>query len=287
MNNNLRAGLIMVAAMLMLSLNDAAIKHTGERLDVGQILMLRGIIVMFIFAIALRASRLPLFSAALKDRWTLIRGGFEVAATVCFLSGLVLLPLGVASALVFASPIFTTIVARPLTGERVGAWRWLAVIMGFCGTVLITRPWSADWSIAMLLPIAAAVFVAGRDIVTRYIGTGQSSLHVALVTATLVTLGGVIMAPWRWQPVDPASLGWISLCGVLIAGAYFSLITAFRSGDLSFVAPLKYVALVFAIGLGALIWDERLSLVQIIGVVSVSASGLLLFAVERRRVNHD
>ncbi len=283
MNSNLRAGAIMLFAMVMLSFNDAVIKYAGERLGVGQMLMFRGLMVMAIFAVAIRVAGLSLWSRQMIERWSLARGALEIGATLTFLSGLVRLPLAVAATLVFTSPLFITLLAGPLLGERVGWRRWLAVLLGFVGAVLITRPWSADWSWAMLLPLIAAVFVAGRDICTRYISNSQSSLYVAFMTAALVTLGGIGYAPFDWRPVEPAALAWIGLCAMLLAAAYFALITAFRSGELSFIAPLKYSSLVIAIGLGAWIWDERLRPVQFAGVALVALSGLVIFYRERSR----
>jgi drug/metabolite transporter (DMT)-like permease len=277
MSTNLKAALVMIGAMVMLTFNDAIVKHTGQTLSVGQILLFRGLMVMTIFAVAIRFSKLPLLTRQLGERWTLVRGVFEVSATACFLSGLVLLPLAVASALVFASPLFITLVAGGLLGERVGWRRWLAVLMGFGGTLLITEPWGASWSVALLLPIAAAALVAGRDISTRYISPHQSSLYVAFLTATMVTIGGAVMSLFQWREVTPTSIGWVAVCAVLLSGAYFALITAFRSGELSFIAPLKYVSIIVAIGLGALIWDERLSLLQFAGVGLVIAAGVVIF----------
>src|SRR5690606_13807214 len=144
------------------------------------------------------------------------------------------------------------------------------------------RPFSADFSAAMLLPLAAAALVAGRDLVTRRIGPHQSSLYVALITATMVTVGGAVMSLFSWRPVTAASLAWIALAAVLLSIAYFSLITAFRTGEAAAIAPLKYVSIVIAIILGALIWDERLTSLQFAGVAMVVAAGVIIFYRERR-----
>ncbi len=282
MTHNFRAAGIMLAAMVMLSLNDAVIKHAGATLTVPQMLLFRGLLVMAVFVVALKLSGLPIISRQLVERWTLARGAFEVAATTCFLSGLVLLPLAVASSLGFSSPIFIALLAGPVLGERVGALRWMAMAVGFGGTLLITRPFSADFSAAMLLPVAAAALVAGRDLVTRRIGAHQSSLYVALITATMVTVGGAVMSLFSWRPVTAASLAWIALAAVLLSIAYFSLITAFRTGEAAAIAPLKYVSIVIAIILGALIWDERLTSLQFAGVAMVVAAGVIIFYRERR-----
>lgn len=271
----------MLAAMVMLTFNDAVIKHVGQSLAVGQVLLFRGLMVMAVFAAAIRIAGLPLITRQLGERWTLVRGLFEVAATACFLSGLVLLPLAVASALVFMSPIFITLVAAALPGEHVGWRRWSAVLVGFGGTVLITQPFGASFSLAMLLPIAAAALVAGRDIATRYISAHQSSLYVAFLTAAMVTLGGAVMSLFQWQPVTLTSLGWIAICAILLSGSYFSLITAFRIGEMSFVAPLKYVSIVIAIALGAWIWNERLDVSQLAGVVLIIGAGIAIFVRQR------
>lgn len=283
MNANLRAGVVMIAAMIMLTGNDAVIKHVGQSLAVGQVLLFRGLMVMAIFAVAILASGMPLVSRQLLERWTLVRGAFEVSATACFLSALVLLPLAVASSLVFVSPIFITLVAAVMPGERVGWRRITAVLVGFAGSALITQPWGASFSATMLLPLLAAALVAGRDISTRYISPHQSSLYVAFLTATMVTAGGAVMCLTQWRPVTATALAWIALCALLLSGAYFALITAFRSGELSFVAPLKYVSIVFAIFLGNLLWDESLEPLQLAGVALVVGAGVTIFYRERGR----
>lgn len=273
----------MFGAMIMLTLNDAIVKHIGQSLAVGQVLLLRGLMVMVVFAVAIKVAGLPLVSRQLAERWTLLRGAFEVSATACYLSALVLLPLAVASALIFVSPIFITLAAACLPGEKVGWSRWLAVFVGFFGSLLITRPWGVDFDAFMLLPIAAAALIAGRDIVTRRISQHQSSLYVAFITAAMVTAGGAVMCLFTWRTVTPESLCWIALCAVLLSGAYFSLITAFRTGELSFIAPLKYVSIVIAIALGAWIWNERLAALQLAGVVLVIVAGITILYRERSR----
>jgi drug/metabolite transporter (DMT)-like permease len=285
MHHNLRAAGLMVAAMLMLSFNDAIIKHVSEALGIGQLLFLRGLLVTLIFSAVIKASGRPLLPGAILERWSLTRAVFEAAATLTFVSGLALLPLAINTTLVFTSPVLLTVLAALLLHETVGWRRWLAVVAGFSGILLIARPGDQGWSWAVVLPLTAAVMVACRDIATRYIAADLSSLYVALLTAALVGIAGLLVSAFDWQPIELVSITWLLLSASLLSGAYFCYISAIRLGELSFVAPFSYVSVIASIILGRLIWGDVLSWHTLAGVILIIVSGLFIFYREQRK-NH-
>lgn len=274
--------MIMIVAMNALSFNDAIIKLASDTLSVAQILLLRGMVATAILVLVITVSG-EIFRRGLQfDRWTLLRGLLETGGTLMFVTGLTVLPIGIASTLVFTSPIILTILAAAVLGETVGWWRWSAVIVGFIGVILITHPQEQSWSWQVVWPLLAAGFIAGRDIVTRYIDPRISSLSAAVVSAFCVTVAGALSAPFNWQAVTVDQSVWLALAGVLLCVAYFCYISAIRLGELSFVAPFNYTNIVTAIFLGALIWGDRLVWSHWCGVILIIVSGCLIAYREAR-----
>ncbi|MEM7564597.1 MAG: EamA family transporter, partial [Pseudomonadota bacterium] len=150
--NNLKAALLVTIAMTMITTNDAIVKHITEVFSIGQIIFLRGAVICIIFALVMKARKQTVFNRASLHRWNLLRGLFELCATLLFLTGLSLLPIAVASTLGFSSPIFLALLAGLLLKEKVGRDRWVVILVGFGGVMLITNPFSSDASWAVIFP---------------------------------------------------------------------------------------------------------------------------------------
>jgi hypothetical protein len=176
----------MVASMACFTLNDALVKLLSATLPIGQIMALRGLLVVVGMVVVLRVLKLRI---ALPERWTMVRATLEVGVTFCFLTALSRIPLAEATTIFFAAPVIATGLAALVLGERVGPRRWSAVIAGFIGVFIAAGPrGSADP--AVLLAFLAAVLSALRDLATRRVPPETGSGTVALVTAGCVTLGG-------------------------------------------------------------------------------------------------
>jgi drug/metabolite transporter (DMT)-like permease len=210
-------------------------------------MFLRGIVATGLLLVASRALGDRITVSALFERWSLIRGAVEVTATYLFLTSIKLLPLATASTLLFAAPIFVTALSMPLFGERVGVWRWSAVVAGFVGVVVIAAPGAEGLDVAMAVPIAAAFAVSGRDIVTRFVPATVPSGSVAITSSVCVTLGGLATAPWGWvTPRRPVTSPGSPAPPLLLAVAYSLYVVTIRTGELSFTAPFKYVVILWA-----------------------------------------
>lgn len=272
MSNNVKAALLIVLAMAMISSNDAIVKTASERLSIGQILFIRGALACLILGTIIRLSGRPLFVSSLFSRANLLRASLETAATLCFVTGLSLLPIATASTLVWTSPLLLTLLAAVFLPERVVPARWMAVVLGFAGMLLVTQPFGSQFSMAMTLPLVAALFVAARDIVTRRIDPGLHSFYVTFATLALVTICGDVLSMFTWQPVQVETLSILALSACLLTGGFFTQVTAIRMGELSFISPFAFSGIVAAIILGYLFWNDVPTPLMFTGIALIISS---------------
>ena len=273
--------MLVVAGMSMIASNDAIMKLSSEQLGVGQLLFVRGALAVLLFSAFIRLSGRPLLPHAFYSRWNGIRALCECCATVCFITGLTLLPIATASTLVWVTPMLLTVAAALVLGERVRPGRWFAVLAGFGGVLLVTRPFDEHYTPAMLLPLAAALFITARDLVTRRIDTGLDSLYVVLATLVGVTVAGLCLSLADWRPVSPELVGWLSLSALLLGCGFLSQIVAVRSGELSFIAPFSYSGILVAVLYGYLIWNELPDRLSVAGIALIVGAGMYILTVGR------
>ena len=270
--------------MSMITTNDAIIKHITEVFNVGQIMFLRGALICVIFACVMRMRGQPVFQRRSLHRWSLLRALFELCATLFFLTGLSLLPIAVASTLGFSSPIFLALLAAIVLKEKVGLDRWLIILIGFAGVLLITNPFASGASWAVIFPLVCAFFVALRDIAIRYVPNDLPSTQVAFTNAWVVMIGGGLYSIYQgWGEADLHWYLWFIALGVALYSGYLFLIIGSRLGELSFISPFKYVSILLALLYGYLIWEETPTLTMLAGASIIVISGIILLSSEKRR----
>ncbi len=268
----------MMLGMTLLSSNDVFMKLSSEHLGIGQLLFIRGSLAVAIFSLAMRSTGKPIITKAAFSKWILVRAFCECGATLCFITGLSLLPIATASTLVWTSPIFLTIAATLILKEHVAAVRWWAVFVGFIGVMLVANPGSVDFSLTMLLPLAAAIFIAARDLVTRKLDPSLHSLYVTWTTLVVVTMAGLLISFLDWRPIALTQILWLCASAVLISSAFFLQISAVRLGELSFIAPFSYTGILIAVFYGFVVWEELPGTAMIFGIILIILSGLYILS---------
>lgn len=282
--NNIRAALLVMIAMAMITTNDAIVKHISQVFGIGQIMFIRGLLTCAIFAAVLSYRGQPVFSLRALHRWNLIRGLLELLATLFFLTGLSLLPIATASTLGFSSPIFLALMASLVIRERVGLVRWTVILVGFGGVLLITNPFAASANWAVIFPIVCAVLVALRDLVIRFVPGDIPSLQVAFTNAWIVTLGGGVYSliqGWAFPALD--WYVWFGGLAVAICCGYLFNVMGTRLGELSYVGPFKYTSIVLAFVYGYFIWGNTPTPAMLAGAAVIIVSGIYLITHEKRR----
>ncbi len=270
---NTRAALLVTAAMAAFCVNDAVIKSLSVRVPIGELMAVRGLM-----AILLMLAVLPWLGLRVgpAERFTWLRAAGEVGVTFAFLAALTRLPLGETYTLYFVGPILLTAGAALVFGETVGPRRWLAVIVGFLG-VLVVLGLPSSWQMASGLALGAALLSAIRDLATRRIPANVGSGTVAIVTGVAVALSGALtVVDGSWVALGGTDLGLCALAALGVAGGYTAFVMGLRLGELSFVATLRYSGIPIAMLLGLIGWGEMPGQRMLAGAALIVASGLFI-----------
>lgn len=281
---NLRGALFMSISMAGYTLNDALIKLVLGNMNLGQVLLVRGAFAtVLIVALAWNHRALTMPREILHPMVALRVLG-EAAGTICFVIALAHIPLGNISAILQALPLAVTMGAALFLAEPVGWRRWLAILAGFVGVLIIVRPGFEGFTVFSLLALATVLFAAIRDIATRRIPDHVPSLLVSTATTIAITvIGAALIFPLGgWTPMTGADTGLLAGAAVLLLFGYHFIITAVRVGDISFVAPFRYTALLWAMLAGFVVFAEIPDLPMILGASIIVASGLYTLYRERK-----
>jgi len=279
----MRGVVCMLLGVILLVLNDALIKTLTLGYPVGQLLFLRGLFVIpWVLMLATRAGGLRALRV-INVRGQAWRGACVIAGSFLFVSGLRHLPLADAVAISFTGPLFITAMAPYALGERVGWRRRGAVLAGFVGVLIMARPGGEALQWAVLLPLGAALCGGVRDLITRRIARSETTVSMLFVTTTVVMLAGLATVPLGWAPLDTADLWTFAASGVLVAGAHYLMIEAFRHGEAALVAPFKYSTMVWAVLFGYLFFGDLPDTWTLAGAAVVVFAGLYVLHRETRR----
>jgi drug/metabolite transporter (DMT)-like permease len=214
----------------------------------------------------------------------LLRSTLLMMATICFFGGLRYLPLAEASAIIFLAPIFVVVLSGPLLGERPGRARWIAVITGFIGILILARPGSAIFHPAALLLVVAAVCNALFFVMTRKL-VGENPYTTLFYSAVVGMLGLSLALPWEF---GDSTAGWrealmLLLLGLLAGIGHWLVISAYSMAPASLLTPLAYLQIIWATSYGYLIFDQFPDRWSGLGMAVVVLSGLWLALQERVR----
>jgi drug/metabolite transporter (DMT)-like permease len=281
---NRRGVLAMSAGMASFVSNDALVKFVSQSLPSSQLIFIRGIFAtLLLFAIS-HAMGMTGRIRLLADRKVVLRAALDAFATVTYLTSLFHLPIGNATAINMATPLFITLFAVIAFKEQVGTGRWLAILTGFTGVLLVVQPTGAAFNAYALLCLAGTLLHASRDLTTRVIDKSIPSILVTLSTAIGVTLlAGIWCLFTEWKPASWQQLGLLATASVFLSGGYFLLTVSMRGGEMSLIAPFRYTGLLFALVLGYLVWGDVPNALAWGGIALLVAAGLYVLHGERSR----
>ncbi len=284
----IRAVAVALIAILLFDIQGAIIKILGSHYSIPQIATFRNIfgLIPSLLLVYLTVT-VTRGSARFRLRqWPLaiLRGASIAGAQFCLYLSLSLMDFAIATTLVYAGPLFITILSVPLLHHRIGVIRWLAVIIGFIGIILIMRPQGDIFQWFSMLPICAAFFYAFSSVLVRLFDdnspTAVINLHTNASTLVFTVLMMIITA--SYIPITTLTdWMWMLLMGIVGGMAVFSLITAYRLTLPSNLSPFEYFGILFAFVIGWLVFDEAPFDRLIPGVFLIVGGGLLIFWRER------
>lgn len=280
----LRGIALMVLAMFLLALMNAATKMLGQSHHVAQVVFVRNFFVMIPVALLVWHSGGGIASLRPVDRiGQAMRAGFQLLAATFIATSMILMPIAEAESLFFAAPLFVAVLSMPLLGERVGWRRGLAIAVGFLGVLIMLRPTPELIEPVAFFGVAAAVFIALRDIWTRRLRATDSMSAIMFWSELGVIVGAAPFAAWVWQPMEMEHLLLAAAGGLLLGTAQLSMVIAYTSAEVATVAPFRYSAIIWSTLAGFAFFGELPDLWVIAGAAVVIASGLYLLHRETRR----
>lgn len=187
-----------------------------------------------------------------------------------------LMPLASAIAINFSAPLFAILVSALLLKEAVGLARWAALLVGFCGVLIVTQPGAETFQIGALFALANAVLYGSVTAAVRGMTATESAGTLTLYQLTLLTALFTLFLPLGWISPTPVDAGWIVFNGVSNAVGQYWWTRALHLAPASAVAPFYYLSLIWASILGFAIWGDVPTIALVTGSVVVVASGLFL-----------
>ena len=266
----------MFVSVCAFSLMDVIVKWS-DAYPVGQVLFFRGL-----------CGLIPILSLIPKDRYKdfyktnrpalhLKRCLSGLIAIVAIFIALRKLPLATVVSISFAAPIFTTIFSIFFLNEKVGPFRWLAVIVGFIGIIIISEPGFSSLNIYYIYPIIFCLGLSYVAIAIKQLSSSEPIWLIGFYFSFSIMITSLFTISQDWVMPNLIDLVLLSLVGILGGVANLLLTQAYKFADVSLVTPLKYLALVFAIIFGYFIWNEIPSSKTLFGAGLVIISSLIIF----------
>lgn len=291
-------------AVFLFSLQDSLIKWLSDRYPLHEVILARATVatLVLLFVVRLEGGWRVLRSA--QPGLNVARGLLIVMANMCFFLSLASMALADAVALFFVAPLFITMLSIPILGEHVGAHRWIAVVVGMVGVIVMLRPGDGLVDPVALLPVVAAFCYACMQMLTRRIGLADkaSTMAVYIQGAFIAVscLFGLVAGDGRfagsghpsiefllraWVVPQGADVLLVAGIGVMNAGGAYLISQGYRLAEATVVAPFEYVAMPFAVLWGLLFWSDWPDATAFAGIGLIVGAGLYVFYRETVRAH--
>jgi drug/metabolite transporter (DMT)-like permease len=272
----------MNGATFVFAASSAASKWLVQSYPIGEVLFTRTLVSLIVCSIfILPQTGLSVFRTQ-RLRHHLLRSGSQGVSQTFLLFAFTMMPLAGAIAINFSAPLFATLASALVLKEAVGAARWTALLVGFCGVLIVTHPGTGTFQIGALFALGNAVLYGSVTAGVRSMTRTESAETLTLYQLALLTAFFALFMPWTWIWPSPSDSVWILLNGTSNAIGQYWWTRALHLAPASAVAPFYYLSLIWASIMGFLIWGEMPTVSLVIGSVIVAGSGLFLFWRETR-----
>jgi len=275
---------LMVLTTFIFASQDTITKHLAQNMSILQFVGVR-FLVFLLFALWWTTRKHPLREVLRVHRpgLQILRGGLLVGEILVFSYAIRWLGVGEMQSLFLAYPLLVTALSPWVLGEEVGWRRWVAICVGFIGTLIIVSPGSASFSVYSVIAVLCAVMFAAYNLLTRMVGRTDSAESSLLYTGIMGALVSVPFLPGVWEPIPWPDSGLLAvLCFTGIVSHYL-MIQALKLTPAVILQPFNYLVLPWAIVLGYLFFDEIIPLYKWLGIALVAGAGLFV-ALRQRQI---
>ena len=290
-SSDIRRGIAFtIASVLLFGMQDMTAKILVQDYPVAQVVMMRywafGLFAIYLAMRHFGPTLAGAKQAIQSNIWGLqiLRAIVLLVDILLFAAGLRTLPLGEAAAITLTFPIFVTLFAIPLLGEKVGLFRWISVAIGFVGVLVVLRPGSAVLDVGAIYILAATMLFALYVVLTRMVAQKDSTATCMLYVGVMGMAGSSIVGVFVWQAPDLAAWGVAFLLMASTTGANYFVMRAMAHAPASVVQPFNYLLLPWAMVLSFIIFGQVMDVVALVGAMIIVFSGLMVWMRERQRV---
>jgi len=272
----------MFLSVCTFSIMDLLVKWSSDY-PTGEVLFFRGFFGLLPTYFLIPKNKLKTFYITKRLKEHLFRCLMGLMALIAIVVALRELPLAVVVSLSYAAPLFITVLSIFLLSEKVGVFRWLAVLIGFIGVIIISEPGFKGMNYIYFLPLIFCIGMAFVTITIRKLSTTEPIWLISIFFTITISIAGLATIPMGWIMPNFQDFILLALIGVTGGSANLLLTQSYKLSEVSLVAPLKYLALIFAIVFGYLIWNEIPTVKTLIGASLVVLASLIIF---RREIYH-
>ena len=301
-NSNLKGIGFLLLAMLIGSLQAVAVKWIGGNYSVLEIVTFRSLVALPITVLFFRLEGGKGLPTTSQPKLQVVRGIFLFLSYTTFMMGLAALPLADVEAIRFSGPLMITILSVFMLSEKVELQRWLALIVGFAGILLIVKPGSTNFNEGSLFVLISVLFYALTVILTRKMKATDSSATMAYFSSWVYLIAAFIFSPLAaavgeipnahpsvaflfhaWTMPTPLDLFIMSGLGLVWALWAYFMTRAYSTAQASVIAPFEYVSLPINVMWGFLFWHEIPAGMTIAGAALTLASGMYLLVQDQKK----
>ena len=286
---------LLLTAVFALALQDSMVKYVSTQTSFWQIQTLRSFCnVTFVILLALAGSGIHLLIPKNKTAVSL-RAVFMTVCMFCFFAGAPYLTVAQMAAGLYTYPLFVSLLAGPVLGEKVGRWRIGALILGVFGAAFILNPWDENFSMVQWLPIMSGFFYALNILTIRSVCRNESPLALAFSVGIAFVVSGMIgiavlalfpPAETFQQSMPFIAIGWPTLTLTIVGFAVFfsvlnltgniCIVRAYQTADSSWLAPMDFTYLIFAAIWSRVLFDQWPTRQAIMGMVLIAIAGAVI-----------
>lgn len=279
-----RGIVLLLAALTFFVALDSTAKYLAGHLPVPMLVWARYTVHCLLMVVLLAPSMGRQLVATRRRGLQILRASSLLLVTLLTMSAFRIMPIAEATAILFIAPLLVTLASGPLLGEKVGSVRWLAVVVGFGGVVLIARPGGALPLEGVGLAAAAAACFAAYQVLTRILSPTEHPVTTLFYTALVGSLMSSAALPWTWSlpPLDAVDCLMILSLGIYGGVGHFLLIRAFREAPASTLSPIMYAQLGLATLSGGLVFGQWPDGPALVGIGVIALAGVMI-ALQTRR----
>lgn len=275
---------LMILSMCAFAVADTLVKVSTATLSPAQIsfLLLGGGMILFAAMAKIQGEKLT-DRRALQPIF-LVRYLAEITGMIGMITALAHVPLSTVGAITQATPIFVTVGAVLFLRESVSWRRWTAILIGFSGVLLIVQPGTEGFNFSVLWAVLAMVALSIRDLTTRMVPNDMPSTCLATYTMIAAVPFTIIWVLLNGEPLLSSQTNWLVTLPMIALGSigYILLIASLRMAPVSIVMPFRYSRIIFLLILGVFIFDEKPSVIMLVGAMMIILSGIYMMWREQR-----